>query len=86
MHNIISDELLTEHDISHLPGAVRRYITITGAVGKPKVSNFRAEFEGGIRSKSSDPYMKLKTDIICLQKQDLSTENLRRIFVTGSLF
>ncbi len=57
----ISEELLTESDLSHLPGAVRKYITLSGAVGKPRVSNFRAEFEGGIRSKSSDPYMNLKS-------------------------
>ncbi len=57
----ISQELLSEGDLGHLPQAVRKYITITGAVGKPRVSNFRAEFEGGIRSKSSDPYMKLKS-------------------------
>jgi len=57
----ISEELLTVGDLAHLPQVVRKYITISGAVGKPRVSNFRAEFEGGIRSKSSDPYMKLKS-------------------------
>lgn len=57
----ISKEILTESDLSDLPQAVRRYITLSGAVGKPYLTNFRAEFEGGIRSKSSDPYMQLKS-------------------------
>ncbi|MHC1780256.1 MAG: DUF6544 family protein [Bacteroidales bacterium] len=60
-NRIISEVLLAEQDLSHLPVAVRKYITLSGAVGKPRFYNFRAEFEGGIRSKSSDPYMKLKS-------------------------
>lgn len=40
-----SQALLDEADLAHLPVAVRRYLIRSGAVGKPKVHNFRAEFE-----------------------------------------
>jgi hypothetical protein len=42
--------LLTDADLDHLPGAVQRYIRLNGAVGQPRVQNFRARFHGQIRS------------------------------------
>jgi hypothetical protein len=41
----------------HLPPVVRNYLYYTGSVGKPKIKNFRAEFEGGMRGKEGDAYM-----------------------------
>lgn len=58
---IIGSETLTEEDINHLPSIVQKYLHYTGSVGKEKVSNFRAEFTGGIRSKSSEDFMPLKS-------------------------
>ncbi len=57
----IKNEPLTEADIQHLPAIVQKYIHYTGSVGKEKVLNFRAEFKGGIRSKSTEDYMPLKS-------------------------
>lgn len=57
----LGNQVLTEADIQHLPDVVRKYIRYTGAVGKEKVINFRAEFKGGIRSNPSDEYMALKS-------------------------
>lgn len=57
----IKREILTEKDIQHLPSAVQKYLDYTGAMGKEKVTNFRAEFKGGIRSNSKEPYMPLKS-------------------------
>jgi hypothetical protein len=54
-------EILTDKDIAHLPGIVQKYLHHVGVVGKEKVWNFRAEFKGGIRGKSSEPFMKLKS-------------------------
>jgi len=54
-----SSEILTEKEMAHLPEIVQKYLHYTGVVGKEKVWNFRAEFKGGIRGKSSEPYMKL---------------------------
>jgi hypothetical protein len=55
------NEILTESDIQHLPAIVQKYLHYTGSVGKEKVLNFRAEFKGGIRSKSTDEFMPLKS-------------------------
>ena len=57
----IKNEPLTESDIQHLPAIVQKYLHYTGSVGKEKVLNFRAEFKGGIRSKSTEDYMPLKS-------------------------
>ncbi len=54
-------EILLETDIQHLPAIVQKYLRYTGSVGKEKIQNFRAEFKGGIRGKSSDEFMKLKS-------------------------
>ncbi len=42
--------LLRDADIAPLPPAVQRYIRLSGAVGQPRVQNFRARFHGRIRS------------------------------------
>ena len=57
----IENELLTEADIQHLPVIVQKYLHYTGSIGKEKVSNFRAEFKGGIRSNSTEDFMPLKS-------------------------
>jgi hypothetical protein len=58
---ITNREKLTEEDIQHLPAIVQKYLHYTGSIGKEKVSNFRAEFTGGIRSKSTEEFMPLKS-------------------------
>ncbi|HEV7365263.1 MAG TPA: DUF6544 family protein [Gemmatimonadales bacterium] len=42
--------LLTDADLAGLPAVVQRYIRLNGAVGQPRVRNFRARFHGQIRS------------------------------------
>jgi len=54
-------EILTEADIKHLPAIVQKYLIYVGTIGKEKVLNFRAEFKGGIRSKSTEDFMQLKS-------------------------
>ncbi len=54
-------EILTETDIQHLPAIVQKYLYYSGSIGKEKVLNFRAEFNGGIRSKSTEDFMPLKS-------------------------
>jgi hypothetical protein len=58
----IKNEILTEEDIKHLPVIVQKYLHNSGSIGKEKVLNFRATFEGGIRSKSSENFMPLKSE------------------------
>jgi hypothetical protein len=46
----VATPILTEADLAPLPEAVQRYIRVSGAVGQPRVQNFRARFHGQIRS------------------------------------
>lgn len=41
---------LTEADVAGLPPPVQRYLRVTGAIGAPRVRNFRVRFAGRIRS------------------------------------
>ncbi len=45
---------LTEKDLERLPEPVKRYLRYVGAVGKPKVKNFKVVFEGEMRNKGQD--------------------------------
>ena len=49
--------VLTESDIQHLPEPVRKYLSYTGALGKPKVSFFKVEFSGQIRKNEKSEWM-----------------------------
>jgi hypothetical protein len=52
-----TSSLLTEADLATLPEPVRRYIRRSGAVGQPRISNFRATWVGRIRSSAESPWM-----------------------------
>jgi hypothetical protein len=60
-NNTLTTDILTENDIAHLPLVVQKYLHYTQSLGQPKVKNFRAEFVGGIRSKSEEEYMKFQS-------------------------
>lgn len=49
--------VLSENDIQQLPEQIKKYIRFVGAVGKPKVSHFKAEFIGEIREDAYSPWM-----------------------------
>jgi len=53
----ISAALLTEADLQELPEPVRKYLRLTGSVGKPKVANFKVEFTGQIRKNEQSEWM-----------------------------
>jgi hypothetical protein len=46
----VAAPLLTEADLAQLPPLVQRYVRLNGALGQPRVQNFRARFHGQIRS------------------------------------
>ncbi len=48
---------LTEADLAPLPSAVQRYLRFAGAVGKPRVWNYRLRFRGGLREGPKDAWM-----------------------------
>jgi hypothetical protein len=60
--NKIPNSVLTEAEIAYLPEPVRKYIRYTGSVGKPKVNNFRVDFEGKIRDHVKPIWMELTSE------------------------
>lgn len=53
----VTPGVLTEADLTPLPDPVRRYVRLTGSVGQPRVSSFRATFAGRIRGGPEAPWM-----------------------------
>lgn len=53
----IPETLLTEADLQPLPEPVKKYLRYTGAVGKPKVANFKIAFSGKIRKNEQSEWM-----------------------------
>jgi len=51
------DSILTEYDLLELPELIQKYIRYTGALGKPKVKNFKVEFSGQIRKNEESDWM-----------------------------
>jgi len=49
--------LLLEGDLAHLPPPVQRFVRASGAVGRPRVQNFRAEFDAEMYRKPGDAPM-----------------------------
>lgn len=54
-------EILQMEDLMYLPELIRNYIVFSGFIGKPKIKGFKAEYTGGIRGKSSEPFMKMNS-------------------------
>jgi hypothetical protein len=48
---------ITEADLAALPGPVRRYLHVSGAVGKPRPSAAHVRLTGRIRGEADDPWM-----------------------------
>ena len=49
--------MVTDADLAALPEQVAAYIRLTGAVGQPRVGNFRARIHGRIRGGPGKPWM-----------------------------
>ena len=50
----ISEELIPEKDIEHLPIPVQKYLKYVGVLGKPKIKTVKAIFKGEMREKGKD--------------------------------
>lgn len=51
------DRVVTDADLAALPEPIATYIRLTGAVGQPRVGNFRARIHGRIRGGPDKPWM-----------------------------
>lgn len=73
--------ILTESDIKHLPAPVQKYLTYIGAVGREKVQNFRAVFDGEFKLDINRDWVKIKAE-----QYNVIDSNLTRMFyITGSM-
>ena len=54
--------VVTEVDLTPLPEPVRRYLSATGVVGRPRVLNYRVRFRGRIRSGPGSRWMPFEAD------------------------
>jgi hypothetical protein len=55
-------DLVTEDDLKHVPPPVQRYLRVTGSVGQPRVSNFRARWRGRIRESAQGEWMAFEAE------------------------
>jgi hypothetical protein len=54
--------LVTDSDLSHLPAPVQKYLRVVGAVGKPRIHNFRAVFTGDFRNGLEGPWTVFRSE------------------------
>ncbi len=55
-------DLLTEDDIQLLPDPVKNYVRYCGAIGKPKVKNFKIKFSGRLRQNKQSEWMPFNSE------------------------
>jgi hypothetical protein len=58
----VGADVLTNADLAHLPAPVRRYLRTSGAVGQPRVRNFRAAMHGRIRRDPASRWMRFTAE------------------------
>ena len=74
-------EPLTPEDTAGLPDCVKRYLGFTGAIGRPKVWNYRLRFTGRLRNAADAPWMNVHID------QQSFVEPAARLFlIRASMF
>lgn len=54
--------LVSEADLTQLPALIQTYLRISGAVGRPKISNFRVVFTGQFRNGFKAPPMNFRSE------------------------
>lgn len=74
------ETLVTEADLAPLPEPVRNYLRRAGAVGRPRVRNFRATFTGTFRNGLKAPWMDFRSE-----QYDFVDRPARMFLMRGSL-
>jgi hypothetical protein len=78
----VSSDVLTERDLAHLPAPVARYVRLSGAVGQPRIFNFRARWRGEIRSDPNAAWMTLDAE----QVNYIGEDPARLFFMDAKMF
>jgi hypothetical protein len=80
--NPISDiSIVSREDIQHLPAPVQKYLDYVGAIGKPKVHNFRAVFHGSMKRSIEGNWMDITS-----QQYDFFDDPARLFYIESTLF
>lgn len=77
----VATETVTEADLASLPEPVQRYLRVTGAVGRPRVHNFRARMHGRIRSGREARWIPLAAE-----QYNFVDHPARLFYLNGSMF
>jgi hypothetical protein len=62
MQPLQSENIISEKEIAHLPGCVKKYLAYSGAIGKSKPQNVYIEFEADMYRKPGDKPMKATSE------------------------
>ncbi|SMO89953.1 DUF6544 family protein [Fodinibius sediminis] len=77
-----TDEVfMSEKDIAHLPLPVQKYLRYTGAIGKKKIHNFRAVFQGQFKPSPGSGYL----DVTAIQ-YNFFDQPSRIFFMDSSMY
>lgn len=77
----VQPDTMTDQDLRHLPLPVQKYLRYVGAVGKPRIVNFHAVFDGSMkRSKDSD-WLDIKAE-----QYEFFGDNARLFYITSSMY
>ena len=77
---IIESTLISEKDITPLPELVQKYLRFCGVINTPKITNFRAVFEGKMRDKGKD-WFPFKSE-----QYNFVPEPTRLFYMCGKMF
>jgi hypothetical protein len=81
LNPISETSLVSREDAEHLPAPVQKYLEYAGAVGKPKVHNFRAVFRGSMKRSMDGDWL----DIVSRQ-YDFFDDPARLFTIEAALF
>jgi len=81
LNPITDNSIVREEDIKRLPGPVQKYLRNAGAVGKPKVHNFRAVFHGGMKRTATSDWMGISS-----QQYDFFDDPARLFYIKSTVF
>jgi hypothetical protein len=81
LDRVAPEPRVTDADLAHLPAPVQRYLRVTGAVGQPRVHNFRARWRGRFRSAADARWMNFTAE-----QHNFVGPPARLFFMEASLF
>jgi len=76
-----TDPVLTPADVRHLPEPVRRYVDLSGAIGKPRVESVRATLRGEIKRSPESPWLPFRSE-----QHNFASEPARFFLMDASLY